>query len=136
MCKIDSFLKVRKTCVKGKTFLQEPTLEELLGLKHKTINHSTTFPKAAREQLLGVAVFEEYCVYYRNNIRKDTYLRERFMGALTHGQNGLTFQAYLHFHELFVSRTASSQLKLEFLEKFFIPVGTETISLEMFKLLM
>jgi|JI6StandDraft_1071083.scaffolds.fasta_scaffold01135_27 hypothetical protein len=108
----------------------------MLGLKTKTTSRSTTTMNAAHEQLLRLTVFEEYCTYYRNNIRKDPYLRERFMGGLTLGQDGLTFQSYLHFHELFVSRAASNHLKLEFLENFFIPTGTESVSLEMFKLLM
>lgn len=137
MCKIDSFLRVRKTMgVKGKTFLQEPTLEEMLGLKSKTGSRSSTTPSQANAEVLRPSVFEEYCAYYRNNIRKDPYLRERFVGGLVLGQPGLSFQSYLRFHELFVSRTASKSQKLQFLEHFFIPADSHTISLEMFKLLM
>jgi len=87
----------------------------MLGLKSKTISMGTTTASAASSQLLRITVFEEHCTYYRNNIRKDPYLRERFMSGLTMGQQGLSFQSYLHFHELFVSRAASSTLKLQFL---------------------
>jgi len=136
MCKIDNFLKVRKACIQAKAFLQEPTLEEMLGLKSKMISRATTSTPASSSQLLRTAVFEDYCAYYRNNIRKDPYLRERFMSGLAMGQEGLSFQSYLHFQELLVSRAANSNLKLQFIENFFIPVGSETVSMEMFKLLM